>query len=93
MPKVKPSVYRNEINDIDSKLSEILNLQLNLATVTAYMENTKIKKRACPHYEACIKDISKVQARLRKWRSQLEREQKQWTLKLENSIPKVDTLR
>jgi|TARA_R100001086_G_scaffold232329_1_gene153475 hypothetical protein len=93
MPKVKPSAYRNEISDIDMHLSDILNLQLNLATVTAYMENTKIRKRKCPHYDACIKDISKVQARLRKWRTQLEREQKQITIKLENLIPSVNEVR
>jgi len=89
MPKSKDHKHSKEIiKQCEAKLSDALRLQLRLAEVQAYLEGEKMRKQklACPHWEASLSDLQKIQARFRKWRSKLELVERQERLKIEKEL-------
>ena len=76
----------------DDKISNITLLQMKLSEVMYFLESDKIRKFPCPHAEACIADLQKVQARFRKWTQREERRSREAAVKLEIVIQSVNEL-
>ena len=89
MPKSKEMLYsKNLIRRAEEKINESYRLQMQLASVQSFMEteNVRTQKLCCPHYNASISDLKRVQSRIRKWRSKLELVIKQEEIKIKNQL-------
>ena len=89
MPKQRDMNHSKAlIKQCEDRVAMAYELQLKLAEVATYLEGECRRKLLLrsPHYDASIKDLQKIQARLRKWRSKLEIIQTQESLKINKQI-------
>lgn len=83
------------LNQISERRGIISKLQLNLAEATYLFENDKLKLESmrCPHVDASLLDLSKIQARIRKWAAKLDKIEQELHIRNSNKLPTVTEIR
>ena len=92
MSKATRAHWKGIKKHADDKISNITLLQMKLSEVMYFLESDKIRKFPCPHADACIADLKKVQARFRKWAQREERRSREAEVKINLIIQSVNEL-